>query len=256
MLPRDFPSNRCDCLGDMQPSAERPFCLEDYLPFLKSLADSEDESVLVGGLAVAAWAELFLDEKERHHFDLPIFSKDIDLRGRKMTCLALTKIMQLDGAILGGMVSATRKNAPHMGRVFAASITWRDFKTSVEVLERLPGLDSGIANAPVGTPLSPSDHLVLLDPCSLFICKLHAANTRPGGDAGNDIKHLAILARVIPRFLEKLRATPVAEYDAKQDVTRLLRQIEDCEAGRHPFHVPLPADEIARLCNALRRHLG
>ena len=73
---------------------------------------------------------------------------------------------------------------------------------------------------------------------------------------GVPIKHLAILARVIPRFLEKLRATPVAEYDAKQDVTRLLRQIEDCEAGRHPFRVPLPADEIARLCDALRRHLG
>ena len=127
----------------MQPSAERPFCLEDYLPFLKSLADSEDESVLVGGLAVSAWAELFLDESERHHFDLPIFSKDIDLRGRKMTCLALTKLMQLNGAILGGVVSATRKNAPHMGRVFAASITWRNFKTSVEVLERLKPLRPG-----------------------------------------------------------------------------------------------------------------
>jgi hypothetical protein len=240
----------------MQPSPERPFCLEDYRPFLKALADSEDESVLIGGLAVSAWAELFLDELERHHFDLPIFSKDIDLRGRKMTCLALTKIMQLNGAILGGVVAATRKNAPHMGRVFAASITWRNFKTSVEVLERLPGLDSGITDAPVGTPLSPSEDLILLDPCSLFICKLHAANTRPEGQASNDIKHLAILARVIPRFFEKLRTTTVAEYDAKEDASRLLSQIEDCEAGRHPFRVPLPVDEIARLCDALRRHLG
>ncbi len=239
----------------MQPSAERPFCLEDYLPFLKSLVDSEDESVLVGGLAVSAWAELFLDKMERHHFDLPIFSKDIDLRGRKMTCLVLTKIMQLDGAILGGMVAATRKNAPHMGRVFAASITWRNFKTSIEVLERLPGLDSGIADAPVGTPLSPSENLILLDPCSLFICKLHAANTRPHEEASNDITHLAILSRVIPRFLRKLRATPVAEYDAIEDVRRLLRQVEDSVAGRHPFHVPLIADEIATLCDALYLHL-
>jgi hypothetical protein len=60
---------------------------------------------LVGGLAVSAWAELFLDGPERQRFDLPIFSKDIDLRGRKMTCLALTKIMQLDGAILGEFVT-------------------------------------------------------------------------------------------------------------------------------------------------------
>lgn len=239
----------------MQPSDQRPFCLEDYLPFLKALVDSEDESVLVGGLAVSAWAELFLDESERHQFDLPIFSKDIDLRGRKMTCLALTKIMQLDGAILGGIVAATRKNAPHMGRVFAASITWRNFKTSVEVLERLPGLDSGIADAPVGTPLSPSAGLVLLDPCSLFICKLHAASTRPEGEAGNDVKHLSILARVVPRFLQKLRSTPLADYDGKEDAKRLLLQIEDSQAGRHPFRVPLPADETIRLCNALRQHL-
>lgn len=211
--------------------------------------------MLVGGLAVSAWAELFLDETERHQFDLPIFSKDIDLRGRKMTCLALTKIMQLDGAILGGIVAATRKNAPHMGRVFAASITWRNFKTSVEVLERLPGLDSGIADAPVGTPLSPSAGLVLLDPCSLFICKLHAASTRPDDEAGNDIKHLSILARVIPRFLEKLRATPLVDYNGKDDANRLLLQIEDSQAGRHPFRIPLPADETVRLCNALRQHL-
>lgn len=239
----------------MQPSAERPFCLEDYRPFLTTLSDSEDESVLVGGLAVSAWAELFLDEAERHQFDLPIFSKDIDLRGRKMTCLVLTKAMQGDGAILGGIVAATRKSAPHMGRVFAASMTWRNFRTSVEVLERLPGLDSGIDDAPVGAALSPVNDLILLDPCSLFICKLHAANTRPEGQASNDIKHLAILARVIPRFLEKLRAIPVAEYDGKEDAGRLLRQIEDSEAGRHPFRVPLSTDEIAGLCDALRGHL-
>jgi len=240
----------------MQPTAERPFCLEDYRPFLKTLVESEDESVLVGGLAVSAWAELFLNFSERHHFDLPIFSKDIDLRGQKMTCMVLTKILQLDGAKLGGVVAATRKNAPHMGRVFAASITWRNFKTSVEVLERLPGLDSGIADPPIGTPLSPLDGILLLDPCSLFICKLHAANTRPAGGASNDVKHLAILACVIPRFLEKLRSTPVAEYDGKEDAGRLLRQIDDCEASRHPFRVPLPAEEITRLGDALRGHLA
>jgi hypothetical protein len=74
----------------MQPSADRPFCLEDYRPFLKSLTESEDQSVLVGGLSVSAWAKLFLEGAERLHFDLPIFSKDIDLRGQKITCLALT----------------------------------------------------------------------------------------------------------------------------------------------------------------------
>ena len=55
--------------------AERPFGLEDYRPFLRSLVESEDESALVGGLAVAAWAEMFLDDSDMQRFDLPIFSK-------------------------------------------------------------------------------------------------------------------------------------------------------------------------------------
>ena len=240
----------------MQSTAERPFCLDDYRPFLVSLTESEDESVLIGGLAVSAWAELFLDGVERLHFDLPIFSKDIDLRGKKMTSIILTKLMQLEGAKIGSVIAATRKNAPQMGRVFATSITWREFKTSVEVLERLPGLDTGIDDAPVGSSLNPVNGLTLLDPCSLFICKLHAANTRPGGAASNDEKHLAILARVIPRFLAKLRAMTVEGYDAKEDAGRLFRQIEDCQADRHPFRVPLPAEEIAGLSQALHAHLA
>jgi transglutaminase-like putative cysteine protease len=162
----------------MQASPERPFCLDDFAPLLKELAESEDESVLIGGLAVSAWAELFLHSDERLLFD-----------------------------------------------------------------------------PPAGTALRPEEGLTLLDPCSLFICKLHAANTRPKGEAGNDAKHLAILARVIPRFLEKLRASSVPEYDGKEDVTRLLQQIEASEVGRHPFRVPLAAEEISTLCEALLRHL-
>jgi hypothetical protein len=240
----------------MQPSAKQPFSLADFGPFLRTLTEAEDPSVLIGGMAVSAWGEIHLEPAEHDVFDLPIYSKDVDLRGQKGTSLLLAQTMAGDGAEIRGSVSATRKNAPHMGRVFATSLFWKGQQTSIEVLERLPGLDTGIDDQPLGTPLLTRGDLTLLDPCSLFICKLHAANTRPEGEANNDIKHLAILARVIPRFLEKLRATPVAEYDAKEDVSRLLRQIEDSGAGRHPFRVPLPVDEIARLCDALRLHLG
>jgi hypothetical protein len=240
----------------MQQTIERPFCLDDFRPFLKFLVESEDQSTLVGGLAVSGWAEIFLEGAERHQFDLPIFSKDIDLRGLKMTCTALTKSMQLEGAIVGGVVAAVRKSAPEMGRVFAASLTWRSFKTSVEVLERLPGLDTGIDDPPAGTTLTPIENLVLLDPCSLFICKLHAANSRPAGQAGNDVKHLAILARVIPRFLAKLRAVVVPEYDGKEDAERLLKKIEACESGQDVFKIPLVTAEKARLIEALREHLA
>lgn len=95
----------------------------------------------------------------------------------------------------------------------------------------------------------------MLDPRSLFICKLHAANTRPEGQAGNDVKHLAILARVIPRFLAKLRAVTVPDYDGKEDASRLLLKIEACEAGRGVFTVPLSAEELRLLVQALHQHL-
>lgn len=239
----------------MKPTAEKPFSLDDFDPFLRRLGEDELSCVLIGGIAVSAWAELFLDEVEKREFDLPIFSKDIDLRGDKPSCLALAGHLQADGAEMHGIATATRKNAPHMGRVFAVQLFWRGHRTSIEVLERLPGLDTSIDDPPHGTALATSRGVSLLDPCSLFICKLHAANTRPGEAASNDVKHLRILARVIPRFLEKVRLTALPEYDARTDAERLLRQIEDCQAGRHPFHVPLPEQEVAELRQSLQAHL-
>ncbi|HBJ87378.1 MAG TPA: hypothetical protein DDZ88_26675 [Verrucomicrobiales bacterium] len=239
----------------MQPTSEKPFCLDDFDPFLRRLGEDELPCALIGGIAVSAWAELFLDEVEKGEFDLPIFSKDIHLRGDKPSCMALAGHLQADGAEMLGIATATRKNAPHMGRVFAVQLFWRGQRTSVEVLERLPGLDTGIDDPPCGTALATSRGVSLLDPCSLFICKLHAANTRPGDAANNDMKHLRILARVIPRFLEKVRLTALPEYDAHTDAERLLRQIEDSQAGRHSFRVPLPEQELTELRERLRTHL-
>lgn len=239
----------------MHATVNKPFCLADFRPFLRALTELEDQSVLIGGMAVAAWADVHLELSEHEFYDLPLYSKDVDLRGQKVTSALLAETMVKEGAEIRGKASATRKSAPHMGRVFAVSLFWKGGQTSIEVLERLPGLDTGIDDAPQGSALLIASGLSLLDPCSLFICKLHAANTRPGGEAGNDVKHLAILACVIPRFLEKLRSAPVPEYDAKEDVGRLLQQIEACETGRHPFRVPLSAEEISKLCEALRRHL-
>ncbi len=239
----------------MQPSVQQPFCLEDFRPFLLSLTEQEDLSVLIGGMAVSAWADIHLESSESQFFDLPIYSKDLDFRGQKITTALMAETMAREGAQIQGKVSALRKNAPHMGRVFAVSLLWKGQRTSIEVLERLPGLDTGIDDDPNGTHLITRGGFSVLDPCSLFICKLHAANTRPEGQAGNDVKHLAILARVIPRFLAKLRAVVVPDYDGKEDANRLLLKIESCESGRDVFQIPLAAEEKARLIEALREHL-
>jgi hypothetical protein len=108
---------------------------------------------------------------------------------------------------------------------------------------------------PWGPACRPTEDSPLLDPCSLFICKLHAANTRPGEAANNDAKHLAILARVIPRFIAKVRASRLPDYDASDDAQRLLLQLEVCVSGGHPFKIPLPQADIDALVGALRAHL-
>lgn len=104
----------------MEPTTERPFCLDDYEPFLRRLCEGEFTGAVIGGMAVSAWAELFLEIDERDDFDLPIYSKDLDLRGTKAVCMSLARDMADDGADVRGMVAATRKAAPHMGRIFAA----------------------------------------------------------------------------------------------------------------------------------------
>ena len=72
----------------------------------------------------------------------------------------------------------------------------------------------------------------------------------------NDIMHLRILARVIPRFLEKIRVTALPEYNANEDAQRLLKQLEACESGEHDFRVPLSPEEMSELICELRNHLN
>lgn len=240
----------------MQPTAERPFCLEDFEPALRKLAEAEGSGAVVGGMAVSAWAEMFLEQGERADFDLPIYSKDLDLRGTKMVSTLLMGELEKAGAELRGVVAATRKAAPHMGRIFAVGLFWKGHRTSIEVLERLPGLDHSLDEPPCGSTLATKRGIALLDPCSICICKLHAANTRPGEGANNDVKHLAILARLIPRFLEKVRVTALPEYDAREDAQRLLALLERCITGHEPLRIPLPETELAGLLAALRLHLN
>ncbi|MFN0079315.1 MAG: hypothetical protein ACKVY0_22860 [Prosthecobacter sp.] len=240
----------------MQPTPEQPVSFADFKAHLVRLSETEVGYVLIGGLAVSAWAEAHLTLAESVEFDLPIYSKDIDLRGGKAAAMILAESLQAAGAEMKGIVAATRKAAPHMGRIFAVGLLWRGQRTSVEVLERLPGLDSSLDEPPCGTPVATAEGIALLDPCSICICKLHAANTRPGEGANNDVKHLLILARVIPRFLEKVRVTALPEYDAREDAQRLLALLERCIAGHEPLRIPLPEADLAGLLAALRLHLN
>ncbi len=94
----------------MQPSAKQPFSLADFGPFLQTLTEGEDHSVLIGGMAVSAWGEIHLEPAEHAVFDLPIYSKDVDLRGQKITSTLLAETMTKDGVEIASLCDSLRRH--------------------------------------------------------------------------------------------------------------------------------------------------
>ena len=79
--------------------------LADFATVVRQLADGTDSDfVVIGGLAVGAWAQYFGIAT-----DGPVFSKDIDLRGGRLLAQAFGQGMRLQGCKLKGFVTATRK---------------------------------------------------------------------------------------------------------------------------------------------------
>lgn len=176
---------------------ERIVTLTDFAKALREVAeDAGGEYVMVGGLAVGAWASAFNVGDGR-----PMFSKDIDLRGTRLAAKAVAQALIREGATIKGFVSITRKDPPGLGRNYVAPIELPDGRaTQVEVLEALPWVDDG-PDRPYGFGVE-VEGIPLLDPLSLFIGKLHAWHHRNDPEkTSNDRLHLELLGEIIPQFL-------------------------------------------------------
>ncbi len=170
--------------------------LSDFSVVVRQLADGTDSDfVVIGGLAVGAWAQYF-----EIPTDGPIFSKDIDLRGGRLLAQAFGQGMRLQGCKLKGFVTATRNDPPGLGKNYVIPLDLPDGReTVIEVLEAMPWVDAGPdRRCGFGVII---DGIPLLDPFSLFIGKLLAWHHRDLPEvAGNDRIHLELLARIIPEF--------------------------------------------------------
>lgn len=175
--------------------------LADFATVVRQLADGTDSDfVVIGGLAVGAWAQYFGIAT-----DGPVFSKDIDLRGGRLLAQAFGQGMRLQGCKLKGFVTATRKKPPGLGRSHVIPLVLPDGReTVIEVMEAMPWVDEGPDRRHgFGVVI---DGIPLLDPFSLFIGKLHAWHHRDLPHvADNDLLHLGLLAKIIPAFSSEAR---------------------------------------------------
>jgi hypothetical protein len=176
---------------------ERIVTLADFTKALREVAaDAGGEYVLIGGLAVGAWADAFGVGDGS-----PMFSKDIDLRGTRLAAKSVVQALKTEGVTIKGFVSIKRKEPPGLGNNYVAPVELRDGRaTQVEVLEALPWVDDG-PDRPYGFGVE-IDGIPLLDPLSLFIGKLHAWHHRDDPEkTSNDRLHLELLGEIIPKFV-------------------------------------------------------
>ena len=180
---------------------------------------AEGEFVLVGGLAVGAWAQVYAIPTGG-----PIFSKDIDLRGNRLVAQTMAQGMRLQGAKIKGFTVAKRKEPPGLGRNFVVPLDLADGRSTViEVLEALPWVDDGPDQ--LNGLVAMVEGIPLLDPLSLFIGKLHAWHHRNDPEkTSNDRVHLELLGEIIPMFLAEAEARGVDTAERRQALRAILSQ--------------------------------
>lgn len=136
-----------------------------------------------------------------------------------------------------------------MGRIFNMpfrplnSATGIRVAATVEILERLPLLDSGIDDPPNGTVVTLKG-VHVLDPFSLMICKLHAFHTSPHAEQGRDLGRLKILATLLPKAEMLCRSLGV---DLSKDASRLQAVLD---GGRFPLPPVFAEVALVRSANA------
>ena len=120
--------------------------LRDFKPALEAMLETESKYCLVGGLAVGQWAEALLAPVTREQFELPVRSKDIDIRASKSDAMMFVKNLQERGASPQTICKRVPKDVTKAFPSVAIPIQLRDSDgvikhTTVEALSAMPLLD-------------------------------------------------------------------------------------------------------------------
>jgi hypothetical protein len=219
---------------------EQNVTLADFKDALIGASEDGAQYALIGGLAVGAWADRF------GVFDVSAggFCGDIEVRGDKAASSLIGIHLKELGHEILQILNVRRKalgNAP-MNYILQIKIKGTG-RASVEVLEKMPLVD--VPNEPPRGLVAESGGVLILDPLSLMIGKIHAFNSRRPGQSDNDAKHLELLRRLLPAFMDEACERGLAD-DIRERATALLRILES-------WKTPFTADELGGLRAELRR---
>ena len=211
---------------------EQNVTLADFKEALLGACEDGAQYALIGGLAVGAWADYF------GVFDWPgetIYSKDIDLRGDKAASTLVKERLKKQGHRIAVTVNVRRKEPPGLGMNYVLQVDMAGIgRVSVEVLEKMPLVDS--PDLPPRGFVVVTHGIPLLDPLSLMIGKLHAYTSRRPGQSDNDAKHLELLRRLLPEFMQEACERGLVE-DIRERAPELLEILET-------WKTPFSAEEL------------
>ena len=224
--------------------AERIFRLADFREYLRMLEAERADYALIGGHAVALWTVRYLPDEQcaALGIDMPLLSKDLDLRAEESVARSLATSLRTV------LTHAQFKKQPHMGKTRAIVVHLHGHSTTIEILQRVPGLDPSANEPPQGHVLRlPLEDIRVrvLDPVSLFIAKAHTyIDTREANEAGrrNDGPHLRLLTALLPAYFTELDLRH-AEGRIKIEPAAERARLRAC-LDFHGDTLPLSADEI------------
>ena len=127
--------------------------------------------VLIGGQAVNYWAEHYLAAEPALRKHVPFTSGDIDFRGNRDDVRHIAGQLRLP-AVFPDRVSLT---------ALAGAIPFKigTLPSNIEVVRLLPGVSTAtMDDLAIGAELS-GQHIRVLDPISLLLCKVNLALTVP-----------------------------------------------------------------------------
>ena len=153
-------------------------------------------------------------------------------------------LVKEEGYKVSGVINVRRKEPPGLGMNYVVQVEMKDIgRVSVEVLEKMPLVD--VPDQPPRGFAVETDGIPVLDPLSLMIGKIHAYNNRRPGQSENDAKHLELLRRLLPAFMEEACERGLAE-DIRERAVALLEILET-------WKVPFEAESLAALKSELRQ---